>query len=96
MANVFSGGALKRFIYLCIGYYALYISIDYYAVVDSVSLNLANLRKKVKQDSEKLLNILAMGTLFLATFQAIGMIQIFSSSWDCDSSWITHFILPRR
>ncbi|MBI2792365.1 MAG: preprotein translocase subunit SecY [Gammaproteobacteria bacterium] len=80
MANVFSGGALTRLSIFALGIMPYISASIIMQLMTVVSPQLEQLKKEGELGRRKITQYTRIGTLFLATFQAIGMSKFLASS----------------
>jgi preprotein translocase subunit SecY len=80
MANVFSGGALQRLSIFALGIMPYITTSIIMQILSFVSPALEQLKKEGEMGRRKITQYTRIGTLFLATFQAIGMSRFLASS----------------
>jgi len=80
MANVFSGGALQRLSIFALGIMPYITTSIIMQILSYVSPALEQLKKEGEMGRRKITQYTRIGTLFLATFQAIGMTRFLANS----------------
>ncbi len=80
MANVFSGGALSRLSIFALGIMPYISASIIMQLMTVISPSLEQLKKEGELGRRKITQYTRIGTLFLATFQAIGMSKFLASS----------------